>query len=375
MATDQPSGRDDPDQHPQDRNAEQGHHHSPDHKHQPGQARAPAETRSRTEYAADVRGAGWSDQPASAARQPRDETPAQRTCSTGPANSREKGTETGSPAQHDARQEAGRQHRGDGTATESAASRGDYADSVRAQDPWQIDAGESASEPERQDRPADQPGTARMEDAGPRTDPSVADQTDDERGTGRYLDEDADTPDDHPSGQDRPSSEQPAESADWPSQADRDRWHAMYQDYLKDATTGRDQSVAVVGDKPDRSAGVTSGLPPTGEQLLHMEKDGASRPEKLRSKFLEEIGDATDSAKSVAQTTQDVLERPAPVGLPEIRVPAGPYVAPEVPLHTTISAGSVAELAVVLGVIVMQAGNRIAHRLAEGRRDDDGGYR
>jgi hypothetical protein len=70
MATDQPSGRDDHDpsgrdQHHQDRNAEQGQQHSPDHGNRPGQARAPAETRSRSEYAADVRGAGWGDQPAS----------------------------------------------------------------------------------------------------------------------------------------------------------------------------------------------------------------------------------------------------------------------------------------------------------------------
>ena len=153
-----------------------------------------------------------------------------------------------------------------------------------------------------------------------------------------------------------------------PSQADRDRWRAMYQEFLQDATAGRDQGINVVGGKPDRSLGDTSDLPPSGEQLLHMEKEEASRPEKLRNKFLEEVGDATDSAKSVAQTTQDVLERPAPVGQPEIRVPAGPYVAPEVPQHTTISAGSVAETAVILGVVVMEAGNRIMHRLAERRR-------
>jgi hypothetical protein len=142
----------------------------------------------------------------------------------------------------------------------------------------------------------------------------------------------------------------------------------MYQEFLKDATAGRDQGINIVGDKPDRSPGDTSDLPPSGEQLLHMEKEEASRPEKLRNKFLEEVGDATDSAKSVAQTTQDVLERPAPVGQPEVRVPAGPYVAPEVPQHTTISAGSVAETAVILGVVVMEAGNRIMHRLAERRR-------
>src|SRR5262249_45820269 len=34
-----------------------------------------------------------------------------------------------------------------------------------------------------------------------------------------------------------------------PSQADRDRLHAMYQEYLKDATAGRDRGSNVVGDR------------------------------------------------------------------------------------------------------------------------------
>jgi len=69
MATDQPSGSDDPAQH-HDRSAEQSHQHTSDHGNRPGQARAPAETRSRAEYAADARGAGWGDQTSRSGSQP-----------------------------------------------------------------------------------------------------------------------------------------------------------------------------------------------------------------------------------------------------------------------------------------------------------------
>lgn len=129
-----------------------------------------------------------------------------------------KETETDWLAQHDDRQEAGSQPRDDSTAIEHAGplGRGDYADSLRAQNPWQASTGaqESASTPERQDQPAGRAGTARMEDTGTtRTDFSGGDQTDDAAArTGQSPGDRADTPDDQPSGQDPPSSEQPAES-------------------------------------------------------------------------------------------------------------------------------------------------------------------
>jgi hypothetical protein len=51
---------------------------------------------------------------------------------------------------------------------------------------------------------------------------------------------------------------------------------------------------------------------PTGEQLLSMEDDKASRPEKLRSKFFEaeNCESFLDAEKEGAKTVQDVLSPP-----------------------------------------------------------------
>lgn len=100
----------------------------------------------------------------------------------------------------------------------------------------------------------------------------------------------------------------------WPTQADRDRGHALYQEFLNDARTGRDQGTDVVGDKPDRSPGDTSDLPPAGRKLLTMENDDASRSEKLRRNLFEFADNVQDVTDAGIQTVQDIMSRPSPTG-------------------------------------------------------------
>jgi hypothetical protein len=111
----------------------------------------------------------------------------------------------------------------------------------------------------------------------------------------------------------------------------------------------------VVGDKPEKSPGDTSDLPPTGEELLEMENEDDSHLDKFQNEFYKEAEDALDSASDLAETVQDFMDRPPPAGHPEIAVNAGPAIGPEVPQHATVDAGSAAEMTIVLAVIGCRA--------------------
>jgi hypothetical protein len=139
----------------------------------------------------------------------------------------------------------------------------------------------------------------------------------------------------------------------------------MYQDYLKDATTGRDKGVNVVGDQADRSPEDTSDLTPAGEQLANMEKDGASRFDKFRSELNKDFGDISDVVSEKAETVQQLLERPRPSSHPEVRVPTGPQIGPETPAHSIPDAGTVADIGLVLGVLTIQTVHWLRHKLDE----------
>lgn len=137
MATDQPSGSDDPGQHP-DRHAEQGRQHSPDHGNRPGQNHAPAETRSRPEYAATVRGAGWGGQ---SATQPRESSEGASRASDTPARSVSAQDSTGS------RPRSGSQHAETGEASRAA-------DTPSQDNARRVSRPEHATEPREQQPPA-----------------------------------------------------------------------------------------------------------------------------------------------------------------------------------------------------------------------------
>ncbi len=74
---------------------------------------------------------------------------------------------------------------------------------------------------------------------------------------------------------------------------------------------GRQVRVHLDGDRDWMHSAAAEDLP-SGEQLLSMEDDDASRPEKLRRKFfdVENVGDFLDAEKEGAKTVQDVLSPP-----------------------------------------------------------------
>jgi hypothetical protein len=172
----------------------------------------------------------------------------------------------------------------------------------------------------------------------------------------------------------------PPESRDtdrsWPPpQADRDRARALYREDFGGKTTadssgsGHDRGTNVVGDKPDKSPGDTSDLPPTGTDLLETEDKDESRADKFRKKFYGEFDDVIDSAKDQVETVQDLLARPSPSGHPEVPVNSGPVFGPEVLQHGSVDPSSITEMGLVLGVIGFQTGRWIHHKVEALRKE------
>jgi hypothetical protein len=152
----------------------------------------------------------------------------------------------------------------------------------------------------------------------------------------------------------------------WPTEQDRGRLHDIYQDWLKEQSGGREKGVNVVGDKPDRSPGDTSDLPPAGEELVELENNDTSRPERLKRWFDREFDDVDDVVNKTATSVQELLERPPPTGHAEVQVPAGPQIE-SVP-HGTPDAGAIAELGLVMGMLGAHAYGAIHRKVAEVRR-------
>jgi hypothetical protein len=173
----------------------------------------------------------------------------------------------------------------------------------------------------------------------------------------------------------------PPERADvvhsWPPpQADRDSARALYREDFGTKTTadsfglGRDRGTNVVGDKPDKSPGDTSDLPPSGADLLEMEDEDESRFDKLRNEVYREFKEVADSAKDQAETAQDLVLRPPPAGHPEVAVNSRPAFGPEISQHATVDVGSITELSLVLGVVGFQTGRWIHHKVVEALRKE-----
>jgi hypothetical protein len=171
----------------------------------------------------------------------------------------------------------------------------------------------------------------------------------------------------HDSGQ--PPARQDHGDAWPPPKADQDRARVLYaEDFGAQATTrnangGWERGTNVVGDKPDKSPGDTSDLPPTGQELVEMEDEDDSYLDKFQKEFYKEADDAIDSGNSLAETVQDFMDRPPPAGHPEIAVNAGPAIGPEVPQHATVDAGSAAEMTIVLAVVGCRAIGWAHHKI------------
>jgi hypothetical protein len=165
-------------------------------------------------------------------------------------------------------------------------------------------------------------------------------------------------------GHDQPQASQAPDAArselrgeeSWPTRQDRDHGRELYQEYLKDMLSGRERGSNVVGEKPDRSPGDTSDLPPSGEELLTMENDDASRLDKARHWLSEEFEDIDDSVKETATDIHEIFQHP-PAGHPEVAVPVGPEIGPQTVQHGTVDPGGIAEIVLLGGVLGVAAGH------------------
>jgi hypothetical protein len=149
--------------------------------------------------------------------------------------------------------------------------------------------------------------------------------------------------------------------AGWPSQADRDHWHAMYQEFLDDARSGRDQRAGAVSEKPDPPPADTWGVPPTGEELLEIEPE-ESRAEAFRREFYkpETIEGLHDTFEQNADDAPLVFERP-PMGS-QADVPSSiPQVSQQTP--EGISADHLAMAGLVVGVLAFEFGRWIHRKI------------
>jgi hypothetical protein len=152
----------------------------------------------------------------------------------------------------------------------------------------------------------------------------------------------------------------PAPDGEWPD-ADRDRWHAMYQEWRDETTPGWERGTNIVGEKPDRSPGDTSDLPPSGEQLVEVESK-ESRFEALHNKICEPevIEGLNDIAENEPDTVQALFERPPTSSHTEVPSSQQQWgsVTPE---HA--SASEIAAAGLVTGVLLFETARWTRHKL------------
>jgi len=173
-----------------------------------------------------------------------------------------------------------------------------------------------------------------------------------------------------------------AEGSDgaFPDVADKAQGRALYQDYVKEFQASQGESgwregVNVVGERPSKSPGDISDLPPSGEKLLDLENPDASRMEKVRSMFDRDFEGVHDAADKIVTAVRIVLDKPPPIGPPIVAVDTRPAWVAQGVAHATPDAGSVVELGLVLGVVGSHAVNWSRHKVAEMRGKTDASHR
>jgi hypothetical protein len=158
---------------------------------------------------------------------------------------------------------------------------------------------------------------------------------------------------------------------DWPTPEERAQLHEKYLDWRKEQSEqpdGWEQGANVVGDKPDKSPGDISDLPPTGEQLLDLEDDKRSRLDGLRREFeRDEVLDGLHGeAEQDATTVQSILAARPPEGHPVQVVPDTPQLIPVTPAG--IDAGMMASSGLMVGVMLIELG-RGFHKILKHRKE------
>ena len=210
-------------------------------------------------------------------------------------------------------------------------SREEYSDQVRARgspigqretsQDGAADEGQResrASGPE--DRPSDHVDDESGDPGGDRGGLDSSSERDEPAGDGPFADSGRAKP-----GDSEPASEVAERVDSSPGEADEFQQHDPAADRAgtspdtkwEDAWTlpdGRQVRVHMDGDRDWMHTGAGDDMrePPTGAELLSMENDEASRPEKLRSKFFEQenVENFLDAEKEGAKVVQDVLSPP-----------------------------------------------------------------
>lgn len=158
-----------------------------------------------------------------------------------------------------------------------------------------------------------------------------------------------------------------------PTSEEKARLHEIYLDWRNENSTEREQGSTVVRDKPDRSPDGTRDFPPTGEQLVEIEDQKASRAERARKEFLskENLDDAFDATDKWAKTGQDLFNR-LPTGQ-HVEVPAQEQAITMMP-HHEVDSGSVATAGLALGIIGAEffrwGRRKVEHRRGRHRAGD-----
>jgi hypothetical protein len=130
------------------------------------------------------------------------------------------------------------------------------------------------------------------------------------------------------------------------------------------STGDRQVGIPVVGEKPDKSPGDTSDLPPSGEKLIEgVEDDKLSRFERgwrtLESQDI--LGDLRDAATDQGNAWQNALARIPPEGHSVQVVHDHPVVTNTTADHATV--GDIASTGVMLGIVLFESGRRLANHL------------
>lgn len=158
------------------------------------------------------------------------------------------------------------------------------------------------------------------------------------------------------------------------AQAETERKPAAQRHDITDVPPMREQGRNIVGEKPDRSPGDTTDLPPTGEKLVEMEDMDVPRSQRFGRKFLHEYNDFVDAAKNETDVVRNVLAHPAPTGHAETTPPVRTPGYSDVPSHTAPDPSAIVEATLVTGLVLFRTGQVIAHRVNRERRSEDDGH-
>jgi hypothetical protein len=128
------------------------------------------------------------------------------------------------------------------------------------------------------------------------------------------------------------------------------------------STGDRQVGIPVVGEKPDKSPGDTSDLPPTGDALLKPDETDVPRYKRFGREVFREVEEARDLGQNLAETAHNVLSQPSPTGYVGVTprdatVTNIPTAAPD--------PGSIASLVVVSGVLGFRAAEAAHHKAAK----------